>query len=66
MKVQVNGKEHEINAGIDGQALLAQFEIPESTVVVELNGEICARKDFLARTVEEGDSIELVTIVGGG
>lgn len=62
----INGKGHEFQAELNGLQLLEHFEIAPATVVIELNGEIIKREDFLVRPVEDGDAIELVTLVGGG
>ncbi len=66
MKLTVNGQEREYFSPLDGAGLLAALDIPASTVVVELNGEIIQRKNFLTHALNDGDVLELVTLVGGG
>ena len=66
MQLTVNGQQQEHPAQLTGSGLLAALEIPASTVVVELNGEIIPRTSFTAHNLQDGDVLELVTLVGGG
>ena len=66
MKVTVNGKEMVFCEPPTGASLLAVLDITPATVVAELNGEIIKREDLLARELDDGDMLELVTVVGGG
>jgi sulfur carrier protein len=66
MTITVNGKQRELPDGSTGTDLLQELGIPASTTVAEVNGEIVPREQFVARHLQTGDSIELVTIVGGG
>ncbi len=66
MKLTVNGQERDFNSALDGAGLLSTLDIPASTVVVELNGEIIPRQSFLTQELKDGDVLELVTLVGGG
>ncbi|HES58016.1 MAG TPA: sulfur carrier protein ThiS [Firmicutes bacterium] len=66
LELTINGKDYSFDAELTGSELLKELEIVPSTVVVELNREIVRREDFLERRLASGDSLELVTIVGGG
>lgn len=66
MKLTVNGQEQEHPQQITGSGLLEALDIPASTVVVELNGDIIQRPAFMEHQLVDGDTIELVTLVGGG
>jgi sulfur carrier protein len=46
--------------------LLAQTGRDPQRVAVEINGDICRRADYGGRTLNEGDSVEIVSLVGGG
>ena len=46
--------------------LLVQLRLPHERVAVELNGEIVTRAERAARAVHDGDTVEVVTLVGGG
>ena len=66
MKAVVNGESMELDDSITGIELLARLGIPASVVVVELNGEVVKREEFLERRLADGDALELLTVVGGG
>ena len=46
--------------------LLEHLGYKPQLVVVELNGEIINPKFWISTKIENGDSLEVVTIVGGG
>ena len=66
VRVRLNGKERDVDAGHSVRSLLESLELHPSLVVVELNKEILARDAYAATPVREGDNLELVHFVGGG
>jgi sulfur carrier protein len=66
LELTINGREYSFDRQLTGAELLAELKVTPSTVVVELNREIVRREDFLERQLVDGDTLELVTIVGGG
>jgi sulfur carrier protein len=64
--LQVNGEEHTC----EPQTLLPQYlqkiGLNPRLVAVEYNGEILHRQFWEKTYLEEGDRLEIVTIVGGG
>ena len=64
--VTVNGKQREIEGEVDLSALLQILEIDARTVAVARNGEVVPRDQHASVTVREGDSVEIVRMVGGG
>ncbi|MBN2080581.1 sulfur carrier protein ThiS [bacterium] len=66
MQITINGQQREYADGLTGARLLEQLNVPAATVVVELNAEIIKRELFLAHVLKDGDSLEIVTVVGGG
>lgn len=66
MNLTVNGKQLEQPDGVTGQALLAALDWTAATLVVEVNGDLVHKADFLTRELKAGDVVELVTLVGGG
>jgi thiamine biosynthesis protein ThiS len=66
IRVQLNGKEREVPAGLTVQGLLESLGLEPRLVVVERNREIIARARYGEVKVGEGDRLELVHFVGGG
>ena len=69
MKIKVNGEERKIDF-FDGNPTLsntlASIGYKPNTIVVELNNLIINSKKWDKVILKDGDSLEIVSIVGGG
>ncbi len=67
MKIRVNGKEREVAEACSLLDLLEQLGVePGRGVAVERNKEIVPRECYQVVVLEDGDELEIVTLVGGG
>lgn len=67
MKLTVNGEAYELTAESPTvRDLVERLGLGEQAVAVELNKRIVPRRDHEATALSEGDSVEVVTLVGGG
>ena len=66
MKLSLNGQIRDLENGATLSGLLASLQLAEKLVLVELNGHAVQRADFPAIQLGEGDSLEIVRMVGGG
>ena len=69
MKIRVNGKEKKIELENEKALLSSTLELlgyKPNTVFVEVNELIINSKKWDYKMLKEGDSIEIVSIVGGG
>ena len=66
MKIHLNGNLHEIEAAMSVSALLESVGLGGKPVVVELNEEALFPRDFPQTMIEEGASVEIVTLAAGG
>ena len=69
MRLVVNGKQLEVDAGADGltvSALVAELKLGDGPVAVEINRAIVVRAEHPTHRVQDGDEIEIVHFVGGG
>lgn len=64
--LQVNGEPCKCTARSHLPDLLQQLGFNPRLVAVEYNGEILHRQYWAETIVQEGDRLEVVTIVGGG
>jgi len=64
--IEVNGEEREVPEGHSVAQLLAALGLPPELVAVEVNRRLVARERREQRTLEGGDRVEVVTLVGGG
>ena len=65
MRLKVNGKEREVEGVSTVEELVASLAI-HRMIVVELNGTIIPRGEYITTPVAEGDTLEIVHPVGGG
>jgi sulfur carrier protein len=64
--LQVNGKTVVCPVNKTLPELLEQMGLNPRLIAVEYNGEILHRQYWQKTTVQAGDRLEIVTIVGGG
>ena len=64
--LQVNGEAAVCSPQTHLPALLNQLGLNPRLVAVEYNGEILHRQFWEQTQMQEGDRLEIVTIVGGG
>ena len=66
MHIQVNGEPRQVREEINVTDLLRDLQLNVERVAVEVNLEILDRPDFDAKTLQEGDRIEILSFIGGG
>jgi sulfur carrier protein len=64
--LQVNGESRTCSVQTPLPQLLEQLGLNPRLIAVEYNGEILHRQFWTETMMQEGDKIEIVTIVGGG
>lgn len=66
MRVTVNGKPRDLSESLTLLEFLQSHDINPALVAVEYNGEIVRRERFQDVLITEGDTLEVVHMVGGG
>ncbi len=66
MTVTLNGEIKQIEGGITVSGLLESLQVEPARVAVEVNLNIIKKADYLSYQLSEGDSVEIVSFVGGG
>jgi thiamine biosynthesis protein ThiS len=66
VEIVVNGQPREIAPGATVASLLRELALPPTRVAVERNREIVRKPEYGSTALAEGDSLEIVTFVGGG
>lgn len=64
--ITINGEQKELSQDMVLQLLLEQEGYDVRRIAVEINGEIVSKTLFNDTIVKSGDSIEVVSFVGGG
>lgn len=62
----VNGESISCNSQTSLPELLTQLNLNPRLIAVEYNGEILHRQYWTDTKMQQGDRLEIVTIVGGG
>ncbi len=65
-KIQLNGKQFDLNKKYSLFSLLKKFKINEKKVAVELNGKIVNKDKFNSVYIKNKDKLEVVHFIGGG
>ncbi|MCH2135755.1 MAG: sulfur carrier protein ThiS [Phycisphaerales bacterium] len=66
MRIMVNGAPHEANGDTSVSMLLESLGLSQRPCAVEVNADVIPRNRHATCTLQEGDRVELVTLVGGG
>jgi len=66
MSLIVNGQTKQLPSPAILAQLIKDICADDRHVIIEHNGQIVRRPDWNSTTVKPGDTIELVTLVGGG
>ncbi len=66
MQIIVNGQSRTENQPLSVAALLGALSLDHRRLAVELNRQILPRAKYEQTTLNEGDQLEIVTLVGGG
>ena len=64
--VKINGEEIENINGITVAEYLSSSGYDTKRVAVELNGDILPKAQYDSTILQDGDSVEVVSFVGGG
>lgn len=66
MKITVNGQDRQADDALTVRQLVEELGLGKAAVAVELNREVVPRRAHEQTTLQEGDVLEVVTLVGGG
>jgi sulfur carrier protein len=66
MRIVVNGKPRQIDGEMDLPAFLSAFDINPKLVAVAINGDVVPKDAYTSVRVRDGDTLEIVRMVGGG
>ncbi|MCH9654040.1 MAG: sulfur carrier protein ThiS [Gimesia sp.] len=66
MQIQVNGETQEVPEEFTVSELLSQLGLQPKYLAVERNLILIPREEHASCTLQEGDRLEIVTLVGGG
>ncbi len=66
MEVQVNGQTRTLANTCTVARLLEELNLSQQPCAVEINASVVPKREHGERALREGDTVEIVTLVGGG
>lgn len=66
IQVVVNGRPQQFDGEMPLLDLIERLEITHPRIAVAHNGEVLRREDHPGTIIRDGDSVEIVRMVGGG
>lgn len=66
MQITVNGEAKTVDEGLTLRSLIEQLGLGKAAVAAEVNKSLVPRRNHESTSLSDGDTIELVTLVGGG
>ncbi len=66
IKITVNGRLVELDESMTVELMLDRVDVPPNYLAVEVNAEVVPREEYTTHVIQDGDQVELVTLVGGG
>ena len=66
MKIRVNGKPMEVEAGLSVEGLLTLLNVKREFTAVAVNRDVIRRADYDAVRLSDSDKVEIVRPMGGG
>ena len=66
MELTVNGKKERFDGVGTAAELVGALGIRRERVAVMVNGDVVRRADLDSTPVKDGDTVEIITMVGGG
>jgi sulfur carrier protein len=66
MKISVNGKPMEVEAGLSVEGLLTLLNVKREFTAVAVNRDVIRRADYDAVRLSDSDKVEIVRPMGGG
>lgn len=64
--ITVNGRKRELAGEIDLPRFLAENGIDTRLIAVAINGEVIPKREYAKVCLRDGDTVEIVRMVGGG
>ena len=66
VQLTINGEIHQVPDALTVRGLLEHLELTAGPVAVEVNRAIIPRAEHASHPLTDGDTLELVHLVGGG
>jgi thiamine biosynthesis protein ThiS len=66
MTISLNGEQSDARGAETIAELVERFQFPPQSILIEHNGLALNRREWPAKTLADGDRVELIRVVAGG
>ncbi len=66
INITLNGEPHQLAPGTSVAALVEALKMRPARVAVEINREVVPKARYAATELRAGDTVEIISFVGGG
>ncbi len=66
MQITLNGEAYDVREGATAAELVAELELGNRRIAMEVNEELLPRSQFETYQFAQGDRVEIVHAIGGG
>ncbi|MEM9167143.1 MAG: sulfur carrier protein ThiS [Planctomycetota bacterium] len=66
MQITLNGEPYDVAEGTTLEGLIATLGLADAACAAEVNGSVVPKHQHPQSALQPGDTVELVTLVGGG
>ncbi len=66
MRLRINGEDREFDRDLTAADLLAELNIGEQGTALIRDGNVITPADYATTSLQDGDDLDLVRMVGGG
>lgn len=66
MTISLNGEKSDARGAQTIAELVERYQFPSQSILIEHNGTALPRREWPAKTLAEGDRVELIRVVAGG
>ncbi|MFQ5882306.1 MAG: sulfur carrier protein ThiS [Candidatus Methylomirabilales bacterium] len=66
MQIRLNGRDRDVAGGMTIAGLLEELKVSPERVAVLVNQGIVKKPSYASTTLQEGDTVEVLTVMAGG
>ncbi len=66
IEIMINRTAHVVDANINLQQIICQFELPDQSCVFAINNQVIPKSEWQSTVLAAGDAISLFQVIAGG
>jgi len=66
IEIKLNGEKHVLGEALSVAALMEGLALGQRRVAIVRNGDVIHHEDYVSTVLADGDSVDIIHMVGGG